>query len=193
VTNLPDIVSPEVWLEARMRLLAREKALTRARDEVNTARRQLPMVRATKGYTFESPEGEVGLLDLLDGRPQLVMHHFISGRTGTRAARAARLPPTASDACGSCGCATLPRRRAADRGRLRPRVNPGQVGVAAVGARRRHHAAGRRERAPLGGPGRDRLARTQRGLHPHRRRRRAAGGDAWADRRRVRPPRIPAG
>ena len=77
--NLPEIVSEEEWLVARRELLAQEKEVTRARDRLNAARRQLPMVKVTKPYRFEGPDGEVGLLDLFDGRPQLVMHHFMFG------------------------------------------------------------------------------------------------------------------
>jgi predicted dithiol-disulfide oxidoreductase (DUF899 family) len=75
--NLPRVVSREEWLAARKELLAQEKELTRHRDEVNAARRRLPMVRVDKHYTFTGPDGAVGLADLFDGRPQLVMHHFM--------------------------------------------------------------------------------------------------------------------
>ena len=75
--NLPQVVSPEEWLAARKELLVKEKELTRARDQVNADRRRLPMVRVDKPYTFEGPDGTVGLLDLFEGRPQLVMHHFM--------------------------------------------------------------------------------------------------------------------
>jgi predicted dithiol-disulfide oxidoreductase (DUF899 family) len=75
--NLPDVVSREEWLAARKELLAKEKELTRARDQLNAERRRLPMVRIDKPYTFEGPDGTVGLLDLFEGRPQLVMHHFM--------------------------------------------------------------------------------------------------------------------
>lgn len=75
--NLPEVVSREEWLAARKELLAREKELTRARDRVNAERRRLPMVRVDKPYTFEGPNGRVGLLDLFEGRPQLVVHHFM--------------------------------------------------------------------------------------------------------------------
>lgn len=77
MTNLPEVVSREEWLAARKELLAEEKELTRARDRVNAERRRLPMVRVDKPYTFEGPDGTVSLLDLFEGRPQLVMHHFM--------------------------------------------------------------------------------------------------------------------
>jgi predicted dithiol-disulfide oxidoreductase (DUF899 family) len=75
--NLPKVASPEDWLGARKDLLAKEKELTRACDRLNADRRRLPMVRIDKPYTFEGPNGTVGLLDLFEGRPQLVMHHFM--------------------------------------------------------------------------------------------------------------------
>jgi predicted dithiol-disulfide oxidoreductase (DUF899 family) len=77
IGNLPDVVSRDEWLAARKELLTKEKELTRARDRVNADRRRLPMVRVDKRYTFEGPDGTVGLLDLFEGRSQLVMHHFM--------------------------------------------------------------------------------------------------------------------
>lgn len=75
----PDIVTREEWLAARLELLEKEKELTRHRDEVNTARRRLPMVEITKDYTFEGPRGGARLLDLFDGRSQLLVHHVMFG------------------------------------------------------------------------------------------------------------------
>ncbi len=75
--NLPEVVSRQQWQAARRELLAREKEHTRARDRVNADRRRLPMVRIDKPYTFEGPNGTVGLCDLFEQRPQLVMHHFM--------------------------------------------------------------------------------------------------------------------
>ncbi|MEV8377290.1 DUF899 domain-containing protein [Kribbella sp. NPDC056861] len=75
--NLPRVVSREEWVGARRELLEREKEVTRARDRLNAARRELPMVRVEKDYRFEGPDGEVGLLEMFEGREQLVMHHFM--------------------------------------------------------------------------------------------------------------------
>jgi predicted dithiol-disulfide oxidoreductase (DUF899 family) len=75
--NLPEVVTRDEWLAARKEFLAREKEVTRARDRLNADRRRLPMVRVDKPYTFAGPAGTVGLLDLFEGRPQLVMHHFM--------------------------------------------------------------------------------------------------------------------
>lgn len=77
IENLPAVVSREEWLAARKELLLKEKELTRARDRVNADRRRLPMVRIDKLYTFQGQNGTVGLLDMFEGRPQLVMHHFM--------------------------------------------------------------------------------------------------------------------
>ena len=75
--SLPQIVSREEWLSARKELLAKEKAATRARDALNAERRRLPMVEIDKEYVFEGPEGSVGLVDLFDGRRQLILGHFM--------------------------------------------------------------------------------------------------------------------
>lgn len=77
--QLPAVVSREQWFAARRELLSKEKELTRARDRLNAERRRLPMVRVDKAYTFEGPGGAISLLDLFEGRPQLVMHHFMFG------------------------------------------------------------------------------------------------------------------
>lgn len=74
---LPQIATRDEWLAARTALLDKEKALTRARDELNAERRRLPMVEITTGYTFTGPDGEVGLLDLFDARQQLIVYHFM--------------------------------------------------------------------------------------------------------------------
>lgn len=75
--QLPEIVSREDWLAARTALLAREKELTRTIDAMNAQRRRLPMVRVDEDYTFEGPDGTRSLLDLFDGRLQLVVYHFM--------------------------------------------------------------------------------------------------------------------
>ncbi|MET1073522.1 MAG: DUF899 domain-containing protein [Umezawaea sp.] len=75
--SLPKVVSREEWLVARKELLAKEKAATRARDALNTERRELPMVRIDKEYEFDGPSGKVSLLDMFEGRHQLVLGHFM--------------------------------------------------------------------------------------------------------------------
>jgi predicted dithiol-disulfide oxidoreductase (DUF899 family) len=75
--SLPDVVSREEWLVARKELLAAEKEHTRARDALNARRRMLPMVAVEKDYRFEGPGGEASLLDLFEGRRQLIVDHFM--------------------------------------------------------------------------------------------------------------------
>ena len=75
--DTPQIVSPEEWRAARTRLLAREKEVTRAKDAVDAARRELPMTEVTKDYTFTGPGGQVSLAGLFDGRSQLITYHFM--------------------------------------------------------------------------------------------------------------------
>lgn len=75
--GLPHIVSREEWRAARSRLLAREKAATRARDALNAERRRLPMVEVDKEYLFDGADGKATLYDLFEGRSQLVVYHFM--------------------------------------------------------------------------------------------------------------------
>src|ERR1700753_2266208 len=70
----PEIVTAEQWQEARQRLLVQEKEVTRARDGMAAARRRMPWMPVDKAYTFEGPDGPLSLLDLFDGRPQLVIY-----------------------------------------------------------------------------------------------------------------------
>ena len=76
-TGLPRVVSDAEWRAARDALLKKEKELTRARDALAAERRRLPMTRVEKDYVVEAPEGKVRLLDLFDGRPQLLLYHFM--------------------------------------------------------------------------------------------------------------------
>src|SRR5262245_57836169 len=73
------IVSQEEWVQARRAHLAKEKRLTRERDELARERRELPWVRVEKDYEFEAPQGKVILEDLFGGRSQLVVYHFMFG------------------------------------------------------------------------------------------------------------------
>ncbi|MDQ2730208.1 MAG: DUF899 domain-containing protein [Armatimonadota bacterium] len=73
----PKITTKEEWLAARKSLLAREKDLTRQRDRVSAERRRLPMVKIEKEYVFHGPGGTKGLIDLFEGRRQLIVYHFM--------------------------------------------------------------------------------------------------------------------
>ncbi|MGH7920510.1 MAG: DUF899 domain-containing protein [Candidatus Dormibacteraceae bacterium] len=72
--NTPPIVSSEQWEAARQTLLVEEKQLTRARDALAAKRRRMPWMAVDKDYRFEGPNGLVGLLDLFDGRRQLIVY-----------------------------------------------------------------------------------------------------------------------
>lgn len=90
--NLPEIVSRDAWTAARKELLTSEKEAVRAKDALNTRRRQLPMVRVGPDYRFDGPAGPVSLLDLFDGQSQLVVQHFM-------------FDPSWEDGCSSCTAA----------------------------------------------------------------------------------------
>ena len=87
--SLPTVTSRQEWLAARKELLLREKELTRLRDELNTSRRQLPMVRVDKKYVFEGPDGPVSLADMFGASSQLIVQHVM-------------YDPEWEDACPSC-------------------------------------------------------------------------------------------
>src|SRR4029453_9899790 len=72
--NHPPIVSPEEWEAARQKLLVKEKQLTRARDALAAERRGMPWMAVEKKYKFQGPEGKATLLDLFDGRRQLIVY-----------------------------------------------------------------------------------------------------------------------
>lgn len=89
--TLPPLASQEAWLAARLELLALEKELTRARDRLNEQRRRLPMVEMEKPYVFEGPDGPATLLDLFEGRRQLIIQHFM-------------FDPEWGEGCPTCSC-----------------------------------------------------------------------------------------
>jgi predicted dithiol-disulfide oxidoreductase (DUF899 family) len=87
--TLPRISTRDEWRAARRELLAKEKALTRTRDALNTERRNLPMVAVDQEYVFDGPSGRATLLDLFEGRQQLIVYHFM-------------FQPDWDDGCPSC-------------------------------------------------------------------------------------------
>jgi predicted dithiol-disulfide oxidoreductase (DUF899 family) len=91
--SLPRIATRDEWLAARTELLEEEKRFTRLRDALNTKRRELPMVELEQEYVFEGPDGEVRLLDLFEGRRQLIVYHFM-------------FDPSWEDGCPSCTAGT---------------------------------------------------------------------------------------
>ena len=87
--SLPLVVSRNEWLVARKALLAKEKEFTHQRDALSAERRRLPMVEIDKEYVFDGPDGKASLLDLFEGRRQLIVGHFM-------------FDPRWDDGCPSC-------------------------------------------------------------------------------------------
>lgn len=77
------------WIAARKALLDREKAHSRERDALAKARRELPALKIEKQYRFETATGQQSLLDLFDGKSQLMIYHFMFG-------------PDWAEGCSSC-------------------------------------------------------------------------------------------
>jgi predicted dithiol-disulfide oxidoreductase (DUF899 family) len=72
--NIPPIVSPQEWETARQQLLVKEKELTRARDALAAERRRMPWQAVQNQYHFDGPDGPMNLVDLFDGRRQLIVY-----------------------------------------------------------------------------------------------------------------------
>ena len=72
-----EVVGHDAWLAARTDLLAKEKELTRLRDDLSRQRRQLPWEAVAKEYAFDTPTGNQSLAELFAGRSQLIVYHFM--------------------------------------------------------------------------------------------------------------------
>jgi predicted dithiol-disulfide oxidoreductase (DUF899 family) len=70
----PPVVPPQAWEVARKQLLVKEKAQTRARDALAAERRRMPWMAVETTYAFEGPASKANLLDLFDGRRQLIVY-----------------------------------------------------------------------------------------------------------------------
>jgi predicted dithiol-disulfide oxidoreductase (DUF899 family) len=70
----PPIVSPEEWQAAHEKMLVKEKEMTRARDALAAQRRRMPWMAVEKKYRFEGPNGPASLVDLFEGRRQLIVY-----------------------------------------------------------------------------------------------------------------------
>jgi predicted dithiol-disulfide oxidoreductase (DUF899 family) len=75
--QMPKVVSREAWRRARKELLVKEKEWNRQRDALSAERRKLPVIVIEKEYVFEGPDGRRTLADLFEGRPQLLVYHFM--------------------------------------------------------------------------------------------------------------------
>src|ERR1700730_2928052 len=73
-TYRAQVVTPTEWEAARLRLLAKEQELTRARDALAAQRRRMPWLKVDQEYAFDGPNGAARLLDLFEGRRQLLLY-----------------------------------------------------------------------------------------------------------------------
>jgi predicted dithiol-disulfide oxidoreductase (DUF899 family) len=74
---LPAVVDRAAWQAERDALLAREKAHTREGDAIAAARRRLPMVEVDATITLTGPQGPVTLLEVFEGRRQLIAYYYM--------------------------------------------------------------------------------------------------------------------
>ena len=74
--KMPPVVSPQEWKGAREKLLVKEKELTHTRDALAAERRRMPRMAVDKDYRFEGTAGPVSLVDLFEGRRQLIIYRF---------------------------------------------------------------------------------------------------------------------
>ncbi len=138
----PPIVSPEEWEAAREELLVKEKELTRARDALAAERRRMPWMAVEKDYRFEGPDGPASLLDLFEGRRQLIVYRAFYAPDVTTYPEAGGAYP--ERACVGCsfgrrpGRAPRPPERAGHDARVRlarpPGRDPGPEGAHGLGA-----------------------------------------------------------
>lgn len=75
--SLPQVVSRTEWRAAREELLVSEQEAGRALGALSAARRELPMVEIDQDYVFTGPAGKTSLVELFDGRRQLIVYHFM--------------------------------------------------------------------------------------------------------------------
>lgn len=75
----PKVVTQNEWIEARKKLLVKEKELTRQRDAVVAERQKLPWVKIEKKYVFDTAAGKKTLAELFSGKSQLAIYHFMLG------------------------------------------------------------------------------------------------------------------
>jgi hypothetical protein len=106
--TIPQVVPASEWLAARKELLAAEARAVDALAEATACRRALPALRVDKDYVFAGAGGQASLLDLFEGRRQLIVQHFMFDRPGTKAAPTALTRRTASGSWPTCTPATRP-------------------------------------------------------------------------------------
>jgi predicted dithiol-disulfide oxidoreductase (DUF899 family) len=97
--NTPPVVSPEEWEAAWEKMLEKEKEYTRAGDALAAERRRMPWMAVEKEYSFEGPNGPASLLDLFDGRRQLIVYRAFYGPEVTTYAEGGAYPERACVGC----------------------------------------------------------------------------------------------
>ena len=95
----PPVISAAEWQEAWERLLVKEKEFTRARDAMAAERRRMPWMAVEKDYRFEGPQGPASLVDLFDGRRQLIVYRAFYGPDITTYAEGGSYPERACVGC----------------------------------------------------------------------------------------------
>jgi predicted dithiol-disulfide oxidoreductase (DUF899 family) len=95
----PTIVSPEEWKAERDKLLVEEKALTKARDAMAAKRRRMPWMAVQKDYRFDGTSGSASLLDVFEGRRQLIAYRFFYAPDVTTYAEGGSYPERACVGC----------------------------------------------------------------------------------------------
>ena len=75
--KISETATRQDWLAARLDLLAKEKTISREMAALAEQRRALPAVAVDKEYVFEGPDGTLRLIDLFEGRSQLIVYHFM--------------------------------------------------------------------------------------------------------------------
>jgi predicted dithiol-disulfide oxidoreductase (DUF899 family) len=74
---MSNAVEKSEWINARRELLAAEKSLQAARDDLAGKRRALPAYRLDVDYDFLGEEGKQSLLSLFGEHSQLLVYHFM--------------------------------------------------------------------------------------------------------------------
>jgi predicted dithiol-disulfide oxidoreductase (DUF899 family) len=98
MTTQPTVSRAE-WDAARQQLLVKEKEFTRARDAMAAQRRRMPWMAVEKDYAFTGPNGPASLLDLFDGRRQLIVYRAFYAPDITTFAEGGSYPERACVGC----------------------------------------------------------------------------------------------
>jgi predicted dithiol-disulfide oxidoreductase (DUF899 family) len=95
----PSIVSPQEWEAEREKLLVKEKEYMRAGDALAAERRRMPWMAVEKDYSFEGPDGQASLVDLFEGRRQLIVYRAFYGPEVTTYAEGGSYPELGCVGC----------------------------------------------------------------------------------------------